>query len=153
MITILGVFWALATQPACTIENLAFMQGDWRSTNGEERWVVTAAGTLSGSAYETKGTSVSFAEALSIAPQGDRIEMHLRHFDGALMHAWEDKDAPMVFALARCDGDTAVFDGTGAKIGEHITYRKAPDGLTFVGDFLHQGKPVHFEIAMHKAQP
>jgi hypothetical protein len=55
------------------------------------------------------------------------------------------------FALARCDGQSAVFDGTGAQDGEHITYRTTAEGLTFVGDFIHQGKPVRVEVQMRKA--
>lgn len=90
-------------------------------------------------------------EALSISPQNNRIEMHLRHFDGSLSHAWEEKESPMVFALARCDEQSAVFDGTGDREGEHITYRRTAEGLTFVGDFLHRGKPVRVEVHMRKA--
>lgn len=139
----------------CTIHDLAFMQGEWHysdgSTNGEERWVLTSANTLAGSSWEGKGTTLSYAEALSISPQNDRIEMHLRHFDGSLSRAWEEKDSPMVFALAQCDGQSAVFDGTGARQGEHMTYRRTEEGLTFVGDFLHQGKPVRVEVHMSKA--
>ncbi len=68
--------------------------------------------------------------------------MRLRHFDGSLSRAWEDKESPVVFVLAQCDAQSAVFDGTGDKQGEHITYRKTVEGLTFVGDFLHGGKPL-----------
>jgi len=140
---------------SCEIHSLAFMQGEWHysdgPTNGEERWVLTAANTLAGSSWEAKGTALSFVEALSIAPQNNRIEMHLRHFDGSLSRAWEEKDSPMVFALAQCDGQSAVFDGVGDRLGEHITYRKTSEGLTFVGDFLHQREPVRVEVHMRKA--
>jgi Domain of unknown function (DUF6265) len=140
----------------CTVSDLAFMQGEWRSndetTTGEERWVLTAANTLAGSSWVTKGTAVTLVEALSIAPQNDRIEMHLRHFDGSLSRAWEDKESPMVFVLAQCDGQSAVFDGTRDKQGEHITYRRTQEGLIFVGDFLHGGKPVRVEVQMRKAK-
>jgi len=157
---LLGVMLALAALPAaaagaCTIADLAFLLGDWRSddgaTTGEEHWVLTAANTLAGSSWEARGNSLSFMETLSVLPQNERIELHLRHFDGALNHAWEERDAPMVFALAQCDGQGAVFDGTGARAGERIAYRRSAQGLTFIGDFLHQGKPVHVEVNMRKA--
>jgi hypothetical protein len=150
--TLIGYSLPLRAASACSMDDLAFMQGDWLSAegpgSGEERWVLTPANTLAGSAWEAKGTTLSFAEALSILPQNDRIELRMRHFDGSLSHAWEEKDSPMVFALAQCDGRSAVFDGTGSKVGEHITYRKTAEGLTFVGDFLHQGRPVHVELHM-----
>ena len=57
----------------------------------------------------------------------------------------------MVFVLVQCDGQSAMFDGTGARDGEHITYRKTAGFLTFAGDFLHQGKPVRVEVHMRKA--
>jgi Domain of unknown function (DUF6265) len=149
-----GIIPAFASS-GCTVSDLVFMQGEWHSNDGaaigEERWVPTPANTLAGSSWVVKGTAVSFVEALSIAPQNGRIEMHLRHFDGSLSRAWEDKESPMVFVLAQCDGQSAVFDGTGDKLGEHITYRKTPEGLAFVGDFLPGGKRFRVEIKMHKA--
>ena len=139
----------------CSMDDLAFLQGDWRYTEGpatgEERWALTAADTLAGSSWEAKGAALSFVEALSILRQNDRIEMRLRHFDGSLSHAWEEKDSPMVFALAQCDGRSAIFDGTGSRAGEHITYRKTAEGLLFIGDFLHQGNPAHVEVHMRPA--
>ena len=144
-----------AAGTVCAIDKLAFLEGDWHytdgPTSGEERWVLTAAHTLLGSAWEAKGAMLSFVEALSVLPQNDRIEMHLRHFDGPLNHAWEDKDSPMIFALVQCDDESAVFDGVGVRAGEHITYRKTAEGLRFVGDFLHQGKSVRVEVNMHQA--
>ena len=106
---------------ACTIDDLAFLQGDWRYTEGpatgEERWVLTAAHTLAGSTWEAAGVNLSFVEAPSISSQDGRVEMHLRHFDGSLNKAWEDRDSPMIFALVQCDGRSAVFDGTGTPNG------------------------------------
>ena len=153
--TLVGCSLPVSAASACSMDDLTFMQGDWLYTegpaSGEERWVLTAANTLAGSSWEAKGATLSFVEALSISRQNDRIEMRLRHFDGSLGHAWEEKDSPMVFALAQCDGHSAVFNGTGSRVGEHITYRKTAEGLTFVGDFLHQGKPVHVEVQMRPA--
>lgn len=140
----------------CSLEDLAFMEGVWRSDNGstqgEERWSRTAAHTLAGSAWEARGAALSFAEALSIvAAEDGSVEMHLRHFDGALNHAWEEQDSPMIFRAARCEADSAVFDGTGAKEGEHITYRRAGAELVFIGDFLRQGKPFRVELHLHRS--
>lgn len=140
---------------ACSIQALRFMEGVWQSeegdTRGEERWSLTTANTLAGSAWESKGAALGFAEALSILPQDGTIQMRLRHFDGTLQHAWEEKDSPMIFQLARCDASSAVFDGTGDKAGEHITYRRSGDVLTFIGDFLRKGKPFRVELRMRRA--
>jgi Domain of unknown function (DUF6265) len=140
---------------ACSMQSLRFMEGVWQSeegdTRGEERWSLTSANTLAGSAWEAKGAVLGFAEALSILPQDGTIQMRLRHFDGGLQHAWEEKDSPMIFQLARCDTSSAVFDGTGEKAGEHITYRRSGDDLNFIGDFLRNGKPFRVELRMRRA--
>jgi hypothetical protein len=146
---------ASAMAADCGIGDLAFLQGEWQSadgkTQGMERWSLTAANTWAGSSWVTNGGKLGFAEALSITVQDGAVEMHLRHFDGALNHAWEEKDAPMIFRLARCDASSAVFDGIGDKAGEHITYRRSGDDLDFTGDFLPKGKALRLEVHMHKA--
>jgi|HubBroStandDraft_6_1064221.scaffolds.fasta_scaffold09323_5 hypothetical protein len=148
---------AVQASMACGLADLGFLQGVWRSergdTRGEERWSLTAANTWSGSSWEAKGTTLSFAEAASITDQAGTIEMRLRHFDGALKNAWEEKDTPMVFRLARCDANSAVFDGTAAQLGEHITYRRTGDQLDFIGDFLRKGTPFRVELSMQRAAP
>jgi len=138
-----------------SIKALGFLQGVWQyeeaGTRSEGRWSLAAANTWAGSAWVTKDAALTFAEALSILPQDGTIEMHLRRFDGALKHAWEDKDSPMIFQLAHCDASSAVFDGTEDKMGEHITYRRSGDDLQFIGDFLRKGKPFRVELRMRQA--
>ena len=53
----------------------------------------------------------------------------LRHFDGGLKRAWEERDGPMVFTASVCDRNSAVFDGQGDHVGEHLTYRRTADRL------------------------
>jgi len=140
---------------ACDIADLGFLEGVWRSEqgnhHGEERWIRAAANTWAGAAWEGNDSVVSFAEAMSIVPHDGTVELHLRHFDGALNHAWEEKDQPMIFRLARCDASSVVFDGTGEKTGEHITYRRLGDRLEFTGDFLRKGAPFQVVLQMQKS--
>jgi hypothetical protein len=157
---VLGMLLSTASSrafAACGVQDLGFLKGVWQSqdgqTSGEERWTLTAANTWSGSAWEAKGETLAFAEALSILTVEDgSVEMHLRHFDGALNRAWEDKDHPMIFRLASCDKRSAVFDGTGDKAGEHITYRRSGDRLEFIGDFLRKGEPFRVEVHLRRAR-
>lgn len=141
---------------ACGIDDLKFMEGDWRyeqgNTRGEERWAWTVANTLSGSSWEAEDTKLHFAEVLSITEHDGVVEMHLRHFDGALNHAWEERDAPMIFRLARCEPALVTFDGTGTKAGEHITYARSGNSLTFVGDFLRSAQPFRVELRMQASK-
>ena len=146
---------AAAPLAACEVTDLGFMGGTWRvakdNTVGEERWTLTTANTWSGSSWVTEGGKLSFAEALSIVPEDGSLEMHLRHFDGALNRAWEEREAPMRFRLATCEPGVAVFEGLGDKTGEHITYRRSGDVLEFVGDFLRKGQPLRVEVRMQRS--
>jgi len=76
--------------------------------------------------------------------------MILRHFDGGLARAWEERGAPMVFKAASCARASATFDGQGDHAGEHMTYTRSGDRLRIVADFLHGGKPDHEEWRMVK---
>ena len=140
---------------ACGIDDLKFMEGDWLfeqgTTHSEERWVRTTANTLAGSSWGADKDAPRFAELVSISAVDNAVEMHLRHFDGTLNHAWEEKDAPMVFRLTQCEPMRAIFEGTGAKAGEHITYSRSKDELSFVGDFLRKGQPFRVELRMQAA--
>jgi hypothetical protein len=143
-----------APAAACGVGDLGFLAGVWRSeqgnTRGEERWTLTAAGTWAGSSWVADGAKLNFAEVLGIVPQDGTLEMHLRHFDGALNHAWEERDGPMRFRLASCEPGVAVFEGLGDKAGERITYRRSGETLEFVGDFLRKGQPFRVEVRMQR---
>jgi hypothetical protein len=78
-----------------------------RPQRAQERWVVAPDNILMGSSWEI--------------PNGKAISMYLRHFDGALSSAWEERNAPMVFTAVKCDTSSAVFDGQGDHAGEHHT--------------------------------
>jgi len=131
---------------ACSLNGLSWMAGDWHDaadpSRGEERWVATPTGALMGSSWLVPATGKGFAEAMTVAAQDDgAIAMRLRHFDLGLTHAWEERDAPMVFVAASCGDRMAVFDGVGPRTGEHLTYKREGSHLTITGDFLHHGAP------------
>jgi hypothetical protein len=136
----------------CTLTGLSWMAGDWHNSAdpdaSEERWTVAPGGVLMGSAFELEKDGKGYAEALTVRQDGAAINMVLRHFDIDLRRAWEERTAPMIFVAASCDGQSAVFDGQGEHAGEHLTYKRTAEGLTIIGDFLHQGKPVHMEWKM-----
>jgi len=135
----------------CTLGDLHWMAGTWRDTSEpnvsvEERWVEAPNGRLAGSSWRLHSdTPNGVIESLLIEIQNGVPTMMLRHFDATLAHAREDKDSPMVFVSSQCSANLAVFDGTGSQAGEHITYSRVGDKLTFIGDFIHDGKPFRAE--------
>lgn len=140
----------------CTLAGLHWLEGTWRNATidsaGEERWVVLPGGNLAGSAWETGKEGVPhFIEALSLSTQGAQVILRLRHFDGTLARAWEDKTTPVVFVATECVLGRVRFTGQGAQAGEAITYSREKDRLSFVGDFIHKGKPHRIDLEMVRA--
>jgi hypothetical protein len=101
-----------------------------------------------GNSWEIPKAKTGFAEIMTVRPNGKTIAMYLRHFDAGLSGAWEERNAPMVFAAVDCDATSAVFDGQGDHAGEHLTYKRSGDILMIIGDFLHHGVPSRMEWRM-----
>jgi len=151
------LFWAIssacASQAApCSLAGLGWMAGSWHNAKdpkgAQERWVVAPNNVLMGSSWEFPQGQSGFAEVMTIKEDGNATSMVLRHFDGGLRKAWEERDAPMVFSAANCNRNTVVFDGQGDHAGEHMTYRRSGESLLIIGDFLHHGTPDHEEWQM-----
>ena len=139
----------------CSLSSLSWMAGSWHNTNdptrAQEWWVLAPDGVLMGSAWEFPKGHAGYAEVMTVRQDSSAIAMVLRHFDGRLSKAWEERDAPMVFTASSCEHDSAVFDGQGDHAGEHLTYRRSGNNLLIVGDFLHHGTPDHKEWHMIRA--
>jgi Domain of unknown function (DUF6265) len=150
------VFSSRVLAEPCSLLSLSWMAGNWHNVNtparAQERWVIAPDNILMGSSWEFPSGKSGYAEIMTIRPGGDAsgngLAMILRHFDGGLNKAWEEREAPMVFTASRCGTNEAVFDGEGPHAGEHITYKRTGDQLLIIGDFLHQGKPDHEEWHM-----
>jgi hypothetical protein len=90
-------------------------------------------------------------EAETIQSEDDTVVLRIRHFSANLALAREEKDGAMLFKAAACDAGSVQFDGQGPQDGEHISYRRAGDTLSFTGDFIHQGKPLKVEVSFKRA--
>ena len=149
---IFGASTSTAFALGCTLPDLGWMTGSWHSrTNpdrAQERWVSTPGGVLMGSAWEFPPEKSGFAEIMTVRREGNSVVMVLRHFDGGLSRAWEERATPMIFSAATCTGSSAIFDGQGEHIGEHLTYRRSGRNLLIIGDFLHGGIADHEEWNM-----
>jgi hypothetical protein len=148
-------FAGVAAPVSCHLTDLGWMAGDWRNSadpaRAQERWALAPGGVLMGSSWEFPTGKSGYAEIMTIRLYGESIAMFLRHFDGGLKGAWEERNAPMVFQLASCELDTANFEGQGEHSGERMSYRRSGDKLLIVADFLHHGMPDHEEWHMNRA--
>jgi hypothetical protein len=150
-----AILW---TQPGeasvCSLTGLAWIAGTWRDVSdperSQERWVAAPDHVLMGTAWEFPKGKAGYAELMTLRPSGNAVSMYLRHFDGALSKAWEEREAPMVFEAASCENASAVFEGRDDHAGERLSYSRAGNRLTIIGNFLHQGKPVRMEWHMRR---
>jgi hypothetical protein len=135
----------LAASP-CALADLGWMTGTWHNRTdpdrAQERWAPAPEGVLMGSAWEFPAGRSGFAEVMTIRREGNLTAMILRHFDGGLSRAWEERGSPMVFSAASCEGTTAVFDGQGEHAGEHLTYKRTGKDLLIIGDFRTAVSPI-----------
>jgi hypothetical protein len=98
----------------CSLASLSWMAGSWHNSNdptrAQERWVLAPDGVLMGSAWEFPKGHSGYAEVMTVRQDSSAIAMVLRHFDGRLSKAWEERDAPMVFTASRCERDSRLND-------------------------------------------
>jgi hypothetical protein len=135
----------------CTLKNLHWMAGTWRDSDkdssAEERWVLVPGERLVGSSWALhKNSPNGVIEAMTLIEEDGRPIMRLRHFDPSLERAREGKDTPMVFVATSCTRNSMTLDGTGDQSGERFVYARDKKELKFVGEFVHEGKPLHVEL-------
>jgi hypothetical protein len=145
-----------ATADTCALKNLRWLEGTWRDSDkdsaAEERWVEGPNGRLIGSSWALhKDTPAGVIEAMALLEEEGRLVMRLRHFDSTLARAREDKDAPMLFVATNCSRNSLTLEGTGDQSGERFVYTRDGKQLKFIGDFVHQGKPLHVELKFSAA--
>lgn len=146
---VLQLILSMPANADCKLSALKWMAGTWHVNEAdnivEERWQVLPSGAFIGSAWSAhQSRPTGSAEAETIVDVAGTVTLRLRHFDLALARATEP-DAPMTFTSTSCTENKVVFDGQGDRDGEHITYVRTGDKLTFLGDFIHQGQPIHVE--------
>jgi hypothetical protein len=139
----------------CSLATLAWMAGTWRNSENpdgaQERWVVAPGQVLMGSSWEFPPGKSGYAEIMTIRPDGADVAMILRHFDGGLAHAREERATPMVFTASDCTAQSVLFSGQGAQAGEQMRYTRSADALLIAADFLHHGTPQHIEWHMKRS--
>jgi hypothetical protein len=155
LIMIVAAYSASSSPSPCQLADLGWMAGDWHNAadpaRAQERWTLAPDGVLMGNSWEFPPGKSGYAEIMTVRSDGESISMFLRHFDGGLKRAWEERSAPMVFQLSSCERNVANFEGQGDHTGERMSYRRSGKNLMIVADFLHHGTPDHEEWHMIRA--
>jgi hypothetical protein len=154
ILLLLPVTPALSAEP-CSLAALHFMAGTWVNTDNpsgaQERWVLAPGDVLMGSAWEFPPGKAGYAEVMTIRTDGAAPVMRLRHFDGGLARAWEERETPMEFGATECSTDNALFSGLGSHVGERMRYTRSGDNLLISADFIHHGTTQHVDWHMKRA--
>lgn len=148
---LLATLPALAQAPApLRLADLAFMAGSWRGTHAqgfvEEHWRAEAGLPMLGMFRRVEAGKVRFAEFMSLAQEADGVRLRIRHFNGDLTQAWEEKDAPMTFRLSAVEAGEARFTGEGPEVGTRLTYRRTPAGLQVALEKAKDGQPWRLQM-------
>ncbi len=155
-----ALYGSASAQP-CALGDLKWLKGAWTEksdeTQGEERWTIAPSGQMVGASWFLHpGRDGGLIESMTILPDkdlsgNDRIVLRIRHFNATLTQAEEEKDAPMQFVASSCERNMVVFDGQGARAGEHMTYRRSFSRLSVSGEFMQDGKTVKDEETFSRA--
>jgi hypothetical protein len=100
-------------EPA-TLDDVAWLAGHWQGEGMggqvEEIWSPPQAGSMMGMFRFMQADQVNFYELLTLVPDGESLELRLKHFNSDLT-GWEEKDDIVRFPLIKVSADRAWFNG------------------------------------------
>jgi Domain of unknown function (DUF6265) len=115
---------AQAPRPAvaATLQQIAWLAGDWRGTSGpmtiEERWTDAAGGAMFAVARTLKGDRLAAFEFLRIVERAG----------GIVYIAQPSGRPPTEFTLTSITADSATFENPAHDFPKMIRYSRKPDG-------------------------
>lgn len=139
---------ANAKSPAATIDQVAWIAGDWQGDalggKFEESWNMPSGGSMLGMFKLVVNGATVFTEHMTVIPKDGSLILRLKHFDDE-MKGWEEKDKFVDFPLVKLTANEAYFSGR--------TFRKTDkDSLSiYVASKNADGKVGEMEFHSHRA--
>ena len=103
-----------AASPPASIDQLAWLQGEWRGEGlggtSIETYSAPTGGQITGHFVQANADGVVFTELMHALTRGPSIAWRLRHFNPDLT-AWEEKNEVVRFPLVAVERDAFFFDG------------------------------------------
>jgi len=149
--------WANDVKPVSFAE-LAWLAGVWKGELGggvtEEHWSQPSGASMMCMFSFVKAGQPVFYEFLTLERREQGLVLYMRHFHAKLL-AWEEKDAPLQFAVTKATAREVVFERIdSADVKVKMTYQlTAPDRLTVLLDKLKDGKPSREVFQYRRATP
>jgi hypothetical protein len=128
-----------AASPAATVDDLAWLAGQWSREEGErwteENWTAQRGGVMLGHSRSGRGDSLREFEFLRVQAGADGVPAYIAQPGGG---------APVAFALVRHDGTSATFENPTHDYPQRITYARDGDTLTATIALIDGSKPMRW---------
>lgn len=134
-----------APPAAATIEQVAFIAGQWTGTLGdrhiEQHWMAPHGTSMVAAYRNVQGTEPKLYELLAIEQEGAGLVLRIKHFGpGAGLAGRQPQGESIDHRLVKVEGQTAVFEGTGANPNRVIFTRTRADALDIVVERMRDGQ-------------
>ena len=119
------------------VSQVAFIAGAWVGTLGdrtiEQHWMEPLGSSMIAMYRNVQGTEPRLYELLAIEQDGDGLVLRIKHFaPGPGLAGRQEKGDSINHRLVKVEGQTAVFEGTGANPNRVTFTRTSPDALDII---------------------
>ncbi len=115
----------VAASPAATVDDLAWMAGQWSREEGErwteESWTLPRGGVMLGHSRSGRGEGLREFEFLRIAAEADGTPAYIAQPGGG---------APVAFRLTRREASSATFENVAHDYPQRIHYVRDGETMT-----------------------
>lgn len=129
----------LAASPAATVDDLAWLAGQWSREESErwteESWTAPRGGVMLGHSRSGRGDSLRDFEFLRVQAGADGIPAYIAQPGGG---------APVAFRLVRRDGTSATFENASHDYPQRIQYARDGETLTATISLIDGSKPIRW---------
>jgi hypothetical protein len=146
------------TKAKATVEDLAWLAGNWVHGEGDEAfhetWLPPAGGSLVGASRDVSHGKTTLVELSTIETAADgALVLYIRHF-GAGLVPWKSEAAgPVRMPLASSKKGEAVFEDPERDFPKRLTYRAGKgDTLEALLEGTRGGAPMNMEFRFRRAK-
>lgn len=129
----------LAASPAATVDDLAWLAGQWSREESErwteESWTAPRGGVMLGHSRSGRGDSLRDFEFLRVQAGADGIPAYIAQPGGG---------APVAFRLVGRDGRSATFENASHDYPQRIQYARDGETLTATISLIDGSKPMRW---------
>ena len=128
-----------AASPAATVDDLAWLAGQWSREEGErwteESWTPPRGGVMLGHSRSGRGDALREFEFLRVQAGADGVPAYIAQPGGR---------APVAFALVRRDATSATFENPSHDYPQRIAYARTGDTMTATISLIDGSKPMRW---------